>query len=730
MTGNQKLESVGALRVVDLGVGMAAALVSKLLIGLGAQVTRIGPDHDPFDAVYPAHRFWREGSVPASADDLDGLLAQADICILGGEDYPGLDWSFDAEALSRANPRLVVVNLTGYVEGAPARPAVDMLVQARTGLANEQLADRPVRFAVQLPTYGATLMSHIGLWAALLERERTGRGQIVRTSLQQGVSLFWSQIWMEAEKADADFDKLPPKGVSHLIFECSDGDYLHFVLGVPGALATLYKILQIDIEVDPRERGMPTLARGPKSYFADAELLAPAIRKWRRDDLVAALVEAGIPVEAVLLPGEAWTDEQVLATGVIVPSAEGGRGVGMPIEVQPEGELASPKPAPQGAAPLAGYRVIDLGNFIAGPFASKHLADYGADVIKVEPPNGLANLTGLRNTWVSNRGKRSICVDAKSDEGAEIIQRLCASADAVHHNFRLGVAERMAVDPASLRKHNPELVTLQTRAFGSKGPKATRPGFDMIMQAMSGHEARAGGQGNVPMWYRSAFLDYATGALGGIAMMVGLYERVRVGRAVDTEASLLATALFLMAELIERPDGAFEGAPLLDPGKAGFHPAERLYQTVDGWIAVCARDEAMAARLAGALGLDLGPRSDWTGETGKRIAAAVADLLTVDVLAALDAADVWAEAVTEDGWKSLRDDAVARAADLVITAGDPLYGAVTSSFGPLVNLSNWSPDKAAFRSAPVSGQHTREILRELGYDEAAIDDLYARKVVL
>jgi crotonobetainyl-CoA:carnitine CoA-transferase CaiB-like acyl-CoA transferase len=725
------LESIAGLKVIDAAFGMSAALASKLFVDLGATVTRVALDGgDPFDAVYPAHAFWREGQTTATPVEAEALLAEADVCVIGGEDYPGLTRAWRAADLALRHPRLIVVDLTGYIDGAEARPAVDLLVQARTGLVNEQLPDRPVRFSMPLPSYGAALMAHVGLWTALIDRERTGKGCVVRSSLQQGAALFWSQIWMEATEADAVFDKLPPKGVEHLIFECADGLYFHFVMGVPGAVASVHRILGLEGDVDPKERGTPTLARGLKGYFADADLMAPAIRKWTRPDILEAFWAAGIPAEPVLSPGQCWDDPQVEAIGALRSGLDGVRGVAAPLSITPAGPVQTARTELGGGTkgPLSGIRVIDLGNFIAGPFASKHLADYGADVIKIEPPGGLANLTGLRNVWVSNRGKRSISVDMKAPEGAAITRRLCEGADVVHHNFRLGVAERLNLDPASLRESRSDLVTLQTRAYGATGPKAARPGFDMVMQALSGHEVRAGGQGNKPMWYRSALLDFATGTLGAIAILVGLYNRSRTGQGADADSSLLNTALFMMSELIQTPDGEFAGAPILNPERTGFHPAEQLYQTRDGWIAVAARTEAMAEAFAKAIGAgDLGARRDWSHDQAALIAERIATFDTDALLETLAAADVWAERCVEGGWARMRDDAQARRQNLVISAPDTTYGEVTSTFGPLVTLSTWTPE--TFASSPAHGEHTRAILEDLGFDADAISTLYADKIV-
>jgi crotonobetainyl-CoA:carnitine CoA-transferase CaiB-like acyl-CoA transferase len=720
------------LRVLDLGVGMASALVVKLLREAGAEIVRIAPPGgDPFVKVYPAYELWKKATREAPTSDRAKLCQWAEVCIIGGEDFPNLQVERNAEAIAASNDKLVVVDI-GCFGGARA---VDLLVQARLGLVNEQLSTQPIRIAASTPTYGAALTALLGLWAALIEREATGRGQIVYATMEQGAALFWSQIWMDATHPDAMFDMLPPKDVRHLIFKCEDGGYVHFVLGVPGALAKLYKALSIPIAVDKNDRGLPSLERGPQGYFADPTWIEPAVAKWKRDDLVQALWDAGIAAEPVLAPGEAWDDPQIAASGILHTDTDGRRFIGTPISVRDAGPPA-PEPrrhcigGPSG--PLSGLRVIDLGNFIAGPFASKLLADLGADVIKVEPPGGLGNLTGLRNTWSCNRGKRSIIIDLKQPEGLEVVHKLCASADVAHHNFRLGVAARIGVDPASLRERAADLITLETSGYGSVGPKADKPGWDMVMQALSGMEVRAGGKGNPPLWYRSALVDYGTGTMGAIAILMAVYRRQRVGAPVEVQVSLMATAFFMLAELVQEADGSLVGAPQLNSRRTGYHPAEQLYATRDGWIAVAARSDAMAADFARTLGLEdaLGARADWKEQDGEKIAARLEVLSTADALSRLERAGVWAENCTTEAWPALRENNYARQSNLVITASDATYGEITGCFGPSVILSGRNDKGRTFVSAPRPGEHTKELLADLGFCEAQIEQLFSNKVVM
>lgn len=707
--GSPPLHAASGLRVADLAVGMAPALVVRMLLDAGARVDTIVPaGGNPFHSVYPAYRGWKDGTVVRPAASRDELLAQADICIVGGEDFSGLTRPHDAAEIAATYPRLIVVEIT-----ALGRHAQDLLVQSDIGLVNEQSTARPICVAAGLPTYGAALAAMVGLWAAVIDRERTGRGQQVTATLEQGAMLFWSQVWMEAERPSAEFEKLPPRDVTHLIFRCADGGYVQLVLGVSNALARLYAVLGIAGPVDQDDRGVPRLDRGPANYFADRAPLEASIARWQRDALLAALADAGIAAEPVLAPGEAWDDPQVRHCELVRTNPNGSQQAGSPFVMRSLPGASRALPDARSPAPLSGFRVVDLGNFIAGPAASKLLADLGADVIKVEPPVGLGNLTGLRNTWACNRGKRSIVADLKSADGQAVVRALCADADVVHHNFRPGVAERLGVDPASLRVFNPNVVTLQTSAYGSTGPKAARPGWDMVMQALLGMEYRAGGVGNPPMWYRSAIVDYATGALGAIAMLMGLFHRTRHGGAVETETSLLATAMFLSSELVKNSDGSVSGAPPLDQGRNGFHPAERLYRVRDGWIALVARGDVAAKALATTLGLSLpGPRSAWSDSEAAQLEAALL-LLSVDAVAALfDGTDVWVTPCATDAWQRLKAMPELWERGTIIEVEDRRFGRITGSFGVPVHLSR-SCLSAPPVSAPASDEHRAEILAGL-----------------
>lgn len=723
------------LKLVDLGVGMAAALAAQMFAHLDAAVVRLEPPAgDPFYAVYPAYAQWRQTARRLAADALDAELADADLCIVGGESWPGLDWRFDADDLARRFPRLVVLDITSYASAdAAGRPAVDLLVQARTGLAREEYSQRPMAYAVPMPSYGAALLGVIGAQAALVERSRSGKGQVVRSSMQQGAAAWVPGIWSGAERPDHAFKVGTPKDVKQPVFRCADGSYLILMFGTPGSLATIYRTLDIDIAVDPTDRNLPDIRRGLANYFCDRSILEPAFAQRDRQAVLEGLWQGGVAADAVLPAGGAWDDPQVVHNGIIRTDADGVRSVGSPIALRlvEAGNDAAPEATPAPAAtrngPLAGIRIVDLGNWVAGPYASKLLGDLGAEVIKVEAPGGDPFRFMYRNFASVTRGKRSIVLDLKTPEGREVLQRLCATADIVSHNMRVGVAERNGFDPKTLRQSNPKLVTIHSSAYGSSGPKAMNSGWDPVLQPYCGHAIRAGGEGNDPLVYQIPVLDYGTGVLGAIGLLQGLLRRDATGAAVEVEANLLDSGIYMLSELIQQADGGFAGAPVLDAEQTGFHPAERFYQAEDGWIAVAARDAPMAERLAAVLGLDLGPRADWDGATATRIAAAMARRGTDELVAAFAAADVWAERAVDDAWTAMTSNPAAIEAGLVAARDDDSYGRLTG-VGQLLGFGR-SPLEHDLGALPAAGQDTRAILAELGYADAEIERLAAVRVV-
>jgi crotonobetainyl-CoA:carnitine CoA-transferase CaiB-like acyl-CoA transferase len=727
------------LKIVDLGTGMPAALVSRLLMNFGADVVRIEPESgDPFYRTYPAYEVWQRGKeirrlAPGRLDEIHVLLATADACLLGGEDFPGLERRVDAGSLAGKHPHLVILEIDAYPEflADAERPAVDVLVQARSGLCYEHYSDRPIAMSFEPCNYGSALQGLAGLLAALFERASSGQGQIVRTSLYEGALTWAASFWSEASNPTPAFSFAVPRDPWPLIFRCKDGRYIHIVLGSSGSKARLYSILGIDDPaIDAKDSGMPRLVPGStntKTFFGDVELLTGYIERRDSAELLEALWAAGLAADYVQPPGTCWDDPQVVHNGIIERDPDGTRRVGNPVLAHfTSSTRATVQPA--GSGPLSGLRVVDFGTFVAGPYSSVLLADLGADVIKVEAPIGDPNRNVFRSFTTANRGKRAIMVDLKAPAGREIAQKLCAGADIVTNNFRTGVAARLGIDAATLHESRPDLIVLESAAYGPTGPKSAQAGFDLVFQALCGHEYRAGGVGNPPLWNRTTLVDYAGGLLGACAILHALMVRARSGSGARLNVPLINAGIFLMSELVQRPDGRFAGAPQLNSDQTGYHPAERMYQTRDGWIAIAARGEAAAHRLAALTGMEpiARPAAQWGPAEAGVIGAVIRQQTSEAILAQLAAADIWAEAcVPEAAHPTLNDSGLARNGT-VMRSKHPQFGDVRE-IGPLFRLSR--SRCAGHDHTPLPGEHTRIVLEELGYDDAQIDELKADKII-
>jgi crotonobetainyl-CoA:carnitine CoA-transferase CaiB-like acyl-CoA transferase len=731
------------LTVVDFGLGLAGALIGQMLQDLGASVHRAEPESgDPFYAIYGAYKVWQQGKATMRAPNtasaltmLEPRLRHADLCIVGGEDYPGLEWYPDVESLARAYPRLVILEVTGTPpESRLDRvPAVELLAQASSGLVFEQHPDRPAVYAFPAGSYGAMCQGLIGAFAALCERGRSGRGQIVRTSLLNGVLSWLGHDWYRFERPVDVARDVTPRGAHPLIFRCADGEYLHVVMATPDARKHLYTLLSVanpvpSLEEDPR--GLPSITRGVRNYFGDRDLLQRYISNWKRDDLLAALWKAGVAAEAVNRPGEPWSDSQVACNRLLIRDTDGYVRVGVPFDMTfKAGAPRIHEDTSDDRPPLEGLRVVDFGSFAAGPHASMALRDLGADVVKIEPLTGDVMRNYFLKFTASSRGKRIIALDLKQPAGRDIALRLCQRADVVHHNFRPGVTARLGLDVETLLQLKPGLIVLESVAYGLEGPRAQQGGFDMTLQAFCGHELRGCGEGNEPDLYRLPIIDFAAGQIGTLALLVAWLRHASTDEGATIATSLLNCGLHLLCDLIQQPDGRFLDAPRLNREQTGFHPAERLYAAGSEWVAIAARDEPMARRLLETLGLAheiRAPRSAWGQQEAERIAAVIATWDRDALLQALVQARVWAAACRSDAKEAIFNDPGMNDSAAVVGADDPEYGGFVQ-LGAQFTLSR-SPRTVAGNS-PRLGEHTRQVLAELGYSAAEVERLYRAQIV-
>lgn len=313
---------------------------------------------------------------------------------------------------------------------------------------------------------------------------------------------------------------------------------------------------------------------------------------------------------------------------------------------------------PDGAQPasaLQGIRVVDMATVIAGPGAARYLADFGADVIKVEPSAGDAtrtlgwHLSGDSDSlfWkLVNRGKRSVTLDLKDVADHERMLSLLDTAQVLVENMRPGKLEQLKLAPESLLARNPALVILRVTGFGQSGPYAQRPGFATIAEALSGLSDLSGEPGGGPLLPPIALTDEITALAGAFATLVALRHAERTGEGQVVDVSLLESILHVLGPL----PAAWAQLGYLQPrlGSGLPYTAPRgTYQCSDGrWVALSASADSVATRVLTLLGLDGDPRfRDFPGRLAHRDAleehtrAWIAVRSSIEVLAAFDQVD-------------------------------------------------------------------------------------------
>jgi len=394
--------------------------------------------------------------------------------------------------------------------------------------------------------------------------------------------------------------------------------------------------------------------------------------------------------------------------------------------------------------PLAGIRVVELAHIMAGPVCGLMLSDMGADVVKIERlPHGDGtrgflppDLEGESAAFMMlNRGKRSVALDLRTPEGVEVVRRLLADADVVIENFRVGTMERIGLGWEALRGLNSKLVYCQITGFGRTGPMAEQGGFDLIAQGYSGLMSVTGERsGREPVKVGAPITDITAGILAAYGVVSALFERERTG-----EGQLVDTSLFEAGITHTYWQSAITLASGNSPGPLGSaHPLAAPYQafeTSDGWINVGASNQSTWLGLTRALEMprlaedrrfeDNAGRMEHLDELVEILADRLRERTSDAWLQRLGDEGVPAGPIASIGEMLEHPQTVARS--MVIETEHPRAGRVRS-LGSAVKMSNHG--EPGLRPAPLLGQHTREVVGDIGLAEEELDALIDSGVLL
>jgi crotonobetainyl-CoA:carnitine CoA-transferase CaiB-like acyl-CoA transferase len=632
--------------------------------------------------------------------------------------------------------------------------------------------DGPIFSHTPWASLTAAYLAVAGVSSALLVREATGHGQSIETSLLQGALSMTSLKWQRPERSDLPgfrtwvYDRRSPKG----FFQCSDGQWIQAWVPNPSFL-----LASADGDTLENRRNSRRQSEDPDRIGSEPENLVvlahyfpqmvEAVAKFSSEDWVRVAAEAGLPLQPVRTPEEALNDASLIAEGAVVDVANADYGslrqMGIlytldrtPGQVQgpvprvgehsdevflelagADDRVSLPPGSTDGAAasaPLDGVVVLDLGLAVAGPFGTQLLADLGADVIKVSSTRDPA-WHASHIAFGCNRGKRSICIDLKSPRGREVLYSLVKRADVFHSNMRRGALERLGCDESSLRKINPSLIYCHTRGF-DKGPRSDQPGNDQTAGSLAGITWEDGGcaDGGKPFWSLTSLGDSGNGFLSAIGVIQALYHRRMTGEAQAVDTSIL-NAHLLNASASLLTNG--EGLPRqhLDRLQLGTSALSRLYETADGWLCLAVATQpqwnALVRAVPELISADLNDFESCL-ENDKELTAMLEPLLRTrradEWFSYLDSHGVPCEISSASFEHEMFDDPEMRDLGLVTELQHPQVGRF-EQFGATIDFSE-TPMRIEL-APPLVGQHTREILRESGFQAGQVDALVEDSVI-
>jgi crotonobetainyl-CoA:carnitine CoA-transferase CaiB-like acyl-CoA transferase len=740
------------VRILDCTQGLAGPLASMLMADFGAEVLKIEPPEGDRAKHEPGYLMWNRNKRRLTLDladegdraRFDELAAAADIAVFDHSPRSIAALGLDAGALTARHPRLVHLWMPPYgTTGAWSElPSHHAMLTGLTGSAFRQgsYADQPVWHVAQIVHHAQGILGASAAGAALIQRGRDGRGRSVVVS---GLHAMAETGCPVAHVGVPAMVRGRPLGgsPSYRLYQCGDGHWLFLATLFSYFFQRALKALELDgpppgmdmgeaiqakLRTQPRAHWLALfrahdVPAGPVEHREDFLQSEIAIANDLRAELVhptvGRVVMVGVPARLHETPGsvrqliEDATDDDVAA--FTAPRA-------IPNELEP-----------RSGPPLQGVKVLDLGSVIAGTYAATILANFGAEVVKVESRDGdpFRNSMGFVNY---NRGKRGLGVDLKSEAGRATFIEMARQADAVVDNYRLGVRERLGIDYAALAPVNPRLVSCSINTYGSKGSEAHLPGFDPLLQARSGLMWAQGGDAGEPVFHSIAVNDVATAAMGAFAIIAALHAREITGRGQNAETSLAAqSALYQSGDLTW-----YEGRPPMRKGARdclGFAALDRFYACVDGWLTLACTTGSHFEALARTLG-----HPDWLqrwsgeaalaeprdGPLADEIAAALADRPRAETVDALFEAGVPAARVmradeahhTEYFWEN----------GFLELRSHPLEGELITGRG----FATFDGEPLRFdRLHPELGEHGVEVLLDYGVPREKIIELAQEGVI-
>ncbi|MEX2237025.1 MAG: CoA transferase [Dehalococcoidia bacterium] len=746
------------LRVVDLSEEIAGPYATMLLAEQGADVVKVelAPSGDPGRRL-PGFHVWnrsKDGCLVdfESSEDrqrLERLLQCADVLVTSylPRAAPA---SLDADEIATRHPHLVHLWLPPLGSRGPdaGRFADDALAAAAAGLLEGQPSAslEPVYLTLPFASYGAAFLGAIAAMAALLARRTTGRGQTVEVSWLAGALAMTTGSLVNALEGAVMRLTLArgfPLGAvpAYRLYQCADGEWIFLACGnnvffnkmaiaierpelvgderfqnapwgvvAPDYRAALVAVIGEAIASKPcgewlsifDASDVPAAQVGSRRAFIDdPQVIANGMRVEVDDPVLGPTVQMGVPIRV-------GTDEPVVKKAAPVPRERAIEEIWSGVQLRPGAQAARGL-----KSPLDGLRVLDLSFYIAGPLGPMMLADLGADVIKIEPVQGEPFRQMAVGFLGWNRGKRSIGLDLRSPEGKEILLDLVRGADVLVENYRPGVTQRLGVDYESLKAVNPRLVYVSVVGNGFTGPLAERPAFDPLLQARSGAMAAQGGDGD-PVFFAVPLSDHAAGMLNAFGALAAIWMREKTGEGSHVRLSLTNSTMAAQSGQFLFGQGVPEPRTLPSEAK-GPWPGYRAYRCAgDHWLFVACREASHWEALGSALGLALqdfatarfsGPeRSDAT-----TVSAVLAGLDSKNAERLLDGVGVPCARLRSP--LDLFNDPQVAANDLLASGHHAELGQITQT-GLLFRLSK-TPGVIQ-RVAPLLGEHTAEILEEIG----------------